>query len=88
MRIVQGAATETRYALADDGLADPVSRRVLHAGDVVCAEDDDIHTLGNLVVPGREHWPVALVTVHVYAPALVRSRKYVERTSLAAARVA
>jgi hypothetical protein len=31
---------------------------------------------------------VALVTVHVYAPALTGSRKYVDRASLMAAQVA
>ena len=89
VRVIQGAATETLYTIADDGFADPVSRRVFHAGDVVCAADEDVHTLGNLLIPGREPWPVALVTVHVYAPALTNSHKYLERDiSIAAACVA
>jgi cysteine dioxygenase len=79
VRVVQGAATETLYAIAPDGFADPIAHRVFLAGDVVVAADEDVHTLGNLVVPGRERWPVALVTVHVYAPALTNSRKYPER---------
>lgn len=80
VKIMQGAATETIYTLAPDGLADPVAERVFHAGEVVVAADPDIHSLGNFPVPGQQlHWPVALVTLHVYAPQLVNSRKYVAR---------
>lgn len=85
VRVVQGAATETRYTIAPDGFADPVGSRVFDAGDVVVAADADVHTLGNLPVTGRERWPVALVTVHVYAPALTNSRKYLERVPMLAA---
>ncbi len=85
VRVVQGAATETLYTVAADGFADAVAARVFHAGDVVVAADADVHTLGNVAAPGRERWPVALVTVHVYAPALVNSRKYPERLPALAA---
>jgi cysteine dioxygenase len=77
VRLMQGAATETMYTIGSDGLADPILRRVFYAGDVVSASDDDVHSLGNFVLPGEEHhWPMALVTLHVYAPGLGNCRKY------------
>jgi len=86
VKVIQGAATETVYTLGPDGLADPVTERVFRAGDVVVAADADVHSLGNLPVRGeRHHWPVALVTLHVYAPQLTGSRKYLERVPAAAA---
>jgi cysteine dioxygenase len=89
VRVIQGAATETVYRLGPDGLADPVVSRVFHPGEMIGAANDDLHTLGNLPVPGHERWPVALVTLHVYAPALRNSRKYVRRdASVAVAQVA
>lgn len=87
VRVVQGAATETLFTIGVDGYANAVARRVFHAGDVIAADDDAVHALGNLGVPG-ERWPVALVTLHVYAPALNNSRKYPVREPLAARAVA
>jgi len=87
VRVVQGAATETRYCLAADGLADSTDHSVYRAGEVVCSFDADIHTLANIPVPGEEHhWPVALVTLHIYAPHLKSSRKYLARTPSKAGR--
>lgn len=85
VRVIQGAATETRYALAADGLVDPVAEQVFHAGDVLLAEDPDIHSLGNLPGTGPLRWPVALVTLHVYAPQLAGSTKYTVRAPAAVA---
>lgn len=87
VRVIQGAATETRYRLGDDGLADPTDHSIYRAGDVVCSFDADVHTLANLPVAGEEqHWPVALVTLHIYAPHLKNSRKYTARASVVAER--
>jgi uncharacterized NAD(P)/FAD-binding protein YdhS/predicted metal-dependent enzyme (double-stranded beta helix superfamily) len=83
VRVIQGSATETLYTVGRDGLADPLRRRVYHAGDVLSARDADIHSLGNvsLSVRGALRKPVALVTLHVYAPRLENIRKYMERTA-------
>jgi cysteine dioxygenase len=86
VKVIQGAVTETRYALAPDGLVDPVAERVFRADEVLLAEEPDIHRLGNFPVPGRSpHWPVALVTLHVYAPQLIGSTKYAVRAAAAVA---
>jgi cysteine dioxygenase len=79
VRVIQGAATETLYTIARDGFADPFRRRVHRAGDVLSAGDDDVHALGNLPETSAGCWPVALVTLHVYAPRLENVRKFVER---------
>ncbi len=85
VKVVQGAVTETRYALARDGLVDPISAQVYRAGDVLAAEDPDIHSLGNFPVAEPSlHWPVALVTLHAYAPQLSGSTKYIERVAAVA----
>lgn len=85
VKVIQGLASETRYHLASDGFADPVEQHLYHSDEVVCAVDADVHTLGNLPVPGYEsQWPVALVTLHIYAPHLKNSRKYVARSAVAA----
>ena len=85
VRVIQGAVTETLYTLAADGFADPLARRVFYAGDVLCAADDAVHSLGNLPVPGYERWSVALVTLHIYAPELSNSRKFPRRDAATAA---
>ena len=87
VRVMQGAATETLYAVDADGVACAQSRRIFYTGDVLCAAGDGVHSLGNLPIAGRERWPVALVTLHVYAPALSGSRKFPVR-ELPLARVA
>jgi uncharacterized NAD(P)/FAD-binding protein YdhS/predicted metal-dependent enzyme (double-stranded beta helix superfamily) len=79
VRVIQGSVTETLYTLGADGFADAFRRRVFHAGDVLSADNDALHSLGNLVVARRRNRPVALVTLHVYAPELKNSRKFAER---------
>jgi cysteine dioxygenase len=79
VRVIQGAATETLYTIARDGFADPFRRLIHRPGDVLSAGDDDVHALGNLPEDGAGPWPVALVTLHVYAPRLENVRKFVER---------
>ncbi len=87
VRVIQGAATETRFDLAVDGLADLVDQCVFRAGDVVCSFDSDVHSLANIPTVGEEHhWPVALVTLHIYAPHLKNSRKYLARATATAGR--
>lgn len=77
VRVISGAAVETVYALDERCLASPVSQRLFSAGEVVCSEDADVHTLANaLTGEGRGE---ALVTIHIYSPALVGSRKYALR---------
>lgn len=77
VRVVSGAAIETVYTVDERCLASPVSQRLFSAGEVVCSEDADVHTLANALT--GEGFGEALVTIHIYSPALVGSRKYALR---------
>jgi len=74
VQIISGAAVETVYTLDNEGLASPVSQSIFPTGKVVCSVDSDVHSLANALTglaPGE--W---LVTLHIYSPALLSSRKY------------
>jgi cysteine dioxygenase len=74
VRVVSGAAVETVYTVDGAGLASPVSQSIFARGSVVCSFDADVHSLANALtgVAAGE----SLVTLHIYSPALVASRKY------------
>lgn len=74
VQVVEGHATEIAYHLRSDGLTEPVGTRVYRAGEVVCSKDEDIHSLGNL--PVNKQPAGELVTLHIYSPHLIGSRKY------------
>lgn len=74
VQVVEGRATEIAYHLRPDGLTEPTGTRVYHTGEVVCSKDEDIHSLGNLPVNGEPAGE--LVTLHIYSPHLIGSRKY------------
>lgn len=80
VRVVTGRATETVYTMGDDGLVSAYGTSVFPARGVVCSHDADIHSLGNLPVPGEDP-DAPLVTVHIYSPVLGVCRKYTPRAA-------
>lgn len=75
VRIVAGAARETIFTCRDDGFVEEWDERHLAAGSVTVAFDRDIHALGN-AVPSPASPRDILVTLHIYSPPLVPTRKY------------
>ncbi|MBX3396974.1 MAG: cysteine dioxygenase family protein [Phycisphaerae bacterium] len=71
VRVVQGAATEVQFQQRDDGklVVNKVGR--LTPGRITQVDEDDLHLVAN-----REAEGVNLVTLHVYSPAIVESKKY------------
>jgi cysteine dioxygenase len=69
VRIIEGTATETRFARSPCGRLVPEASRCLGAGSVCVAHDDDIHQMGDLAPPGHDP-----ITLHVYSPPLSVSR--------------
>ena len=67
-RIVEGAGSESMFALGEGG-AHPTGRRTLSTGTVCSSRDEEIHELAN-------HGAGDLVTLHVYSPALDHLRTY------------
>jgi len=74
VQVVSGAAVETVYTLDDQGLASPVSQSIYPRGAVVCSFDADVHSIANALTGFAPGEP--LVTLHIYSPALLTSRKY------------
>jgi cysteine dioxygenase len=66
VRVLQGTAIEIRYARTPDGYFETRMDRY-DAGSVFGGEDADIHTVENPPIAME-----ALVTMHVYRPALTR----------------
>lgn len=75
VRVVAGAARETIFTCRDDGFVEEWDERHLAAGSVTVAFDRDIHALGN-AVPSPASPRDILVTLHIYSPPLVPTRKY------------
>jgi cysteine dioxygenase len=71
VRVLRGAATETFFEFAANGLIKATSSRELALGGVCASQDTDIHQLSNLQ-PG----PLDLVTLHVYSPPLLSMGTY------------
>lgn len=76
LKVLSGAATETRFRLASDGLVDPVDSSRVLAGAVTLDTGSIIHRLSNELEPGQQ-----LVTLHVYCPPLPELRRYAARPS-------
>ncbi len=74
VQVISGAAIETVYTLDTDGLASPVSQSLFPSGKVVCSVDSDVHSLANALTGFAAG--ESLVTLHIYSPALLSSRKY------------
>lgn len=63
VRVVEGVATETRFATAPCGRIRPVVSEVHGPRSVTGCCGDEIHQMANLESPGNE-----LITLHVYSP--------------------
>jgi len=77
VRVISGSAIETRYSLDADRLAIPTGQSIFASGSVTCSADADIHTLAN-ALPGLACGE-PLITLHIYSPVLIASRKYEPR---------
>ena len=69
--MIEGIASETRFARTDSGLICPVSTQRLEPGYVCAAWDADIHQVANLELAGKD-----LVTLHIYSPPFRYYNKY------------
>ena len=70
-KVIEGRGTEIRYERTASRLVCPVERRVLDAGTVCAAEDNDIHQVANMQAQG-----VDLITLHVYSPPIGQMGTY------------
>lgn len=71
VRVLSGAALETVFERAHNGMIYAVRSREMGAGSICATEDDDIHQVSNLAEDGGD-----LVTLHVYSPPLLRMGTY------------
>lgn len=71
LRVVEGIATETRFAVSPAGLLFPTDSSHSGEGSVCASFDMDIHQMGNLQPAGND-----LVTLHIYSPALLAMGTY------------
>src|ERR1051325_10891829 len=71
VRVLRGVATETTFAFAPNGQIKAVGARDLSAGSVCATQDGDLHQISNLQAGAAD-----LVTLHVYAPPLLRMKTY------------
>lgn len=71
LRVVEGIATETRFAVSPAGLLYPTDSSHTGEGSVCASFDMDIHQMGNLQPAGND-----LVTLHIYSPALLAMGTY------------
>lgn len=71
LKVLTGIATETVFESSPSGLLKACASRDHHAGKVVVSRDSDIHQISNLQADG-----VDLVTMHIYAPALLSMKCY------------
>jgi DMSO/TMAO reductase YedYZ molybdopterin-dependent catalytic subunit len=71
VRVLRGTATVTNFARAANGQIKAVGSEDLPPGAVVATQDGDMHQVSNLQAGGAD-----LVTMHVYAPPLLRMGTY------------
>jgi DMSO/TMAO reductase YedYZ molybdopterin-dependent catalytic subunit len=71
VRVLRGTATVTRCEFAPNGHVKAVASRDFSAGSVLANQDDDVHQVSNLQAGSAD-----LVTLHVYAPPLLRMGTY------------
>lgn len=69
--IVEGVATEVRYARDEEGVVRLADRRRMRKGEVCASQDADIHEVANLT--DRD-----LITLHCYSPPILRFHRYEE----------
>lgn len=71
VRVLQGRATETRFEASPCGALRATGSFDMECGEVMVSKDDDIHQVSNLQAEGDD-----LVTLHIYAPPLLRMSTY------------
>jgi cysteine dioxygenase len=71
VRVLRGSLTETLFELAPNGHVKATFSRDFVEGSLIGSEDSDIHQVSNLQAGDAD-----LVTLHVYAPPLLRMGTY------------
>ncbi len=71
VRVLRGVATATLFEMAPNGHVKAVASEDFPAGSVLGSQDRDIHQVSNLQAGDAD-----LVTLHVYAPPLLRMGTY------------
>jgi DMSO/TMAO reductase YedYZ molybdopterin-dependent catalytic subunit len=71
MRVLRGTATVTPFAFAPNGHVKPLGSDDRAAGSVIGSQDSDLHQVSNLQAGEAD-----LVTLHVYAPPLLKMGTY------------
>lgn len=71
VRIIRGEATETVFALTEQGHVYPSRTRQLPEGFMCATQDQDIHQLSNLQPAHTD-----LITLHLYSPPLLIMGQY------------
>lgn len=66
LRVLTGVLTETVFGTTPSSLIKPVSSHDIHAGEVCASQDNYIHQVSNLQVPGSD-----VITLHIYSPPLI-----------------
>ncbi|WP_051134335.1 FAD/NAD(P)-binding protein [Methylocystis sp. ATCC 49242] len=75
MKVLQGRAAEGSYHIAADGFVDLEYEEILNAGEIASLQDSGVHSIRNASLDDE-----TLVTIHVYAPPLQASRRFVTRS--------
>ncbi|HEX3149558.1 MAG TPA: cysteine dioxygenase family protein [Gemmataceae bacterium] len=71
VKVLRGVVTETIFAHAPNGMIVATGSRDLSEGSICGSVDEDIHQVSNLQAGGAD-----LVTLHVYAPPLLRMEMF------------
>jgi DMSO/TMAO reductase YedYZ molybdopterin-dependent catalytic subunit len=71
LRVLRGTATDTVFAFAPHGHVKAIGSHELPAGSICATQDSDLHQISNL-----QEGTADLVTLHVYAPPLLRMNTY------------
>lgn len=76
VKVLRGVVTETAFAHAPNGMIIATGSRDLSEGSICGSVDEDIHQVSNLQAGSAD-----LVTLHVYAPPLMRMEMFSLDTS-------
>ncbi len=71
VRVLDGRLTETRFEVSPCGALKATGSVDMECGEVMVSQDSDIHQVSNLQAEGQN-----LVTLHIYAPPLLRMATY------------
>ena len=71
VRVLEGRLTETRFEVSPCGALKATGSVDMECGEVMVSQDADIHQVSNLQAEGEN-----LVTLHIYAPPLLRMATY------------